>query len=100
PADAFDSKADWTKKLPRQPFFAYVNFLDSHESSIRMMDKFKKFTARLTPAERHDPASMKLPPYYPDAPEVRRDLANYYDLVTAVDHKVAAVLKFLDEQGV
>src|SRR5881628_2823803 len=47
PADAFDSTKDWTKKLPRQPFFAYVNFIDSHESSIRMMDKFKKFTADL-----------------------------------------------------
>ena len=32
---------------------------------------------------------MKLPAYYPDTPEVRRDLANYYDLVTAVDYKSA-----------
>jgi N-sulfoglucosamine sulfohydrolase len=100
PADAFDSTADWTKKLPRQPFFAYVNFIDSHESSIRMMDKFAKYTAGLKPAERHDPAKMRLPSYYPDTPEVRRDLANYYDLVTAVDHKVGEVLKFLDDQGV
>jgi N-sulfoglucosamine sulfohydrolase len=100
PKDAFDSTADWTKKLARQPFFAYVNIPDSHESSIRMMDKFEKFTARLTPAERHDPAKMRLPLYYPDAPEVRRDLANYYDLVTAVDHKVGEILRFLDEQGI
>src|SRR5688500_8750799 len=41
PQDAFDSTADWTKKLPRQPFFAYRNFGGSHESSIRMADKFK-----------------------------------------------------------
>src|SRR5690349_331810 len=34
PADAFDSTADWTKSLPSRPFFAYVNFVDSHESSI------------------------------------------------------------------
>jgi len=100
PKDAFDSTADWTRKLPRQPFFAYVNFVDSHESSIRMMDKFERFTANLTPAERHDPAKMAVPPYHPDAPEVRRDLANYYDLVTAVDHKVGEVLKFLEAQGV
>ena len=64
-----------------------------------MKDKFETFTANLKPAERHDPAKMNLPPYHPDAPEVRRDLANYYDLVTAVDHKVGSVLKFLDEQG-
>jgi uncharacterized sulfatase len=100
PADAFDSTADWTKKLPPQPFFAFINLGDSHESSIRMIDKFKKFTANLKPEERHDPAKMTVPPYHPDTLEVRRDLANYYDLVTAVDHKVGAVLKFLDEQGV
>ncbi|MBI3849760.1 MAG: sulfatase [Verrucomicrobia bacterium] len=100
PPDAFDSTADWTRKLPPQPFFAYVNFVDSHESSIRMMDKFKKFTANLKPEERHDPAKMRVPPYHPDTPEVRRDLANYYDLVTAVDHKVGEVLEFLDAQSV
>jgi uncharacterized sulfatase len=117
PSDAFDSTADWlmdegvrptAKKKAgkmlaplksRQPFFAFINLGDSHESSIRMMDKFNNFTAKLKPEERHDPAKMSVPPYHPDAPEVRRDLANYYDLVTAVDQKVGAVLKFLDEQG-
>ena len=118
PADAFDSTANWwtaestTTKAGKkknqgnpallkshQPFFAYVNFVDSHESSIRMMDKFTNFTAKLKPSERHDPAKMSVPPYHPDAPEVRRDLANYYDLVTAVDHKVGEVLKYLEAQG-
>lgn len=117
PNDAFDSTAEWLtgtgvqptakkkagkkagpEKLP-QPFFAFINLGDSHESSIRMKDKFKNLTANLKPVERHDPSKMSVPPYHPDAPEVRRDLANYYDLVTAVDHKVGAVLKFLDEQG-
>lgn len=102
PKDAFDSTVDWfkTRKLPKQPFFAYINFTDSHESSIRMADKFKTATANLKPEERHDPAKLSVPPYHPDTPEVRRDLANYYDLVTAVDHKVGAVLRLLEEQGV
>jgi uncharacterized sulfatase len=100
PEDAFDSTVDWTRKLPRQPFFAYKNFAASHESSIRMADKFKNVTTRLKPSDRHDPAKMILPPFHPDTPEVRRDLANYHDLVTAVDHEVGEVLTFLDEQGV
>jgi uncharacterized sulfatase len=117
PKDAFDSTADWSGEMSvapnagkkkkseavslkaRQPFFAYVNFVDSHESSIRMMDKFERFTANLKPEEKHDPAKMAVPPYHPDTPEVRRDLANYYDLVTAVDNKVGAVLKLLEAQG-
>ena len=31
---------------------------------------------------------------------MRRDLANYYDLVTAVDHKVGEVLEVLEKAGV
>src|SRR5215204_948256 len=50
PPNAFDSTTDWTRKLPPEPFFGYVNFVDSHESSIRMPDKFTRFTARLTAA--------------------------------------------------
>jgi N-sulfoglucosamine sulfohydrolase len=102
PKDAFDSTANWfaTRKLPKQPFFAYINFNESHESSIRMQDKFDKAVSNLDAAQRHDPAKMVVPPFYPDTPEVRRDLANYYDLVTSVDKRVGEVLKFLDEQGV
>lgn len=102
PKGAFDSTVDWTKtrKLPKQPFFAYINLGDSHESSIRMKDKYARFTENLTASEKHAPAKMSVPPYHPDAPEVRRDLANYYDLVTAVDKKVGDILELLETQGV
>ena len=99
PKDAFDSTTEWTNRLPRQPFFAFKNFNESHESFIRVSNKFDKAVALLKPAERHDPAKMVLPPFYPDTPEVRRDVANYYDLVTVVDHEVGEVLQWLDEQG-
>jgi arylsulfatase A-like enzyme len=42
---------------------------------------------------------MSLPPYHPDAPETRRDLANYYDLATAVDYRVGDILRELEEKG-
>ncbi len=102
PTRDFDSTADWTKgKAPAQPFFAYINFTVSHESQIRAAkEQFWKNIAQLKPEERRDPAKMAVPPYHPDTPVVRRDLANYYDLVTAVDYKVGEVLKWLDEQGV
>jgi N-sulfoglucosamine sulfohydrolase len=100
PANAFDVRDDWTKTKPKQPFFGFFNINWSHESKIRAEPKlFQELTAKLTPEERHDPKKMVVPPYHPDAPEVRRDLANYYDLVTAVDYKVGEVLKFLDEQN-
>ncbi len=102
PTKDFDSTVDWTKgKAPSQPFFAYINFTVSHESQIRApKDQFARYTAQLKPEERRDPAKMQVPPYHPDTPVTRRDLANYYDLVTAADYKVGEVLKWLDTQGV
>jgi uncharacterized sulfatase len=101
PAQAFDIRTDWTKQIPKQPFFGFYNILTSHESRIRSPAKrFAEDTVRLKPSERHDPAKMKLPAYSPDTPEVRRDLANYYDLVTAVDYEVGDVLAALEKAGI
>ena len=102
PEGAFDTTtADWRANRPAgKPFFAYMNFAESHESQIRAdAATFARDIAQLRPEDRHDPARAKIPPYYPDAPEVRRDWANYYDLVTAVDYRVGEVMAELDRQG-
>jgi N-sulfoglucosamine sulfohydrolase len=101
PPKAFDIVTDWTKDIPKQPFFGFYNIITSHESQIRApAARFAKLTERLKASERRDPAQMKLPAYYPDTPEVRRDLANYYDLVTAVDYQVGVVLDALGKAGI
>ena len=56
-----------------KPFFAYFNITVTHESQVRATPaQYAKNTARLKPTEKHDPAKVKLPPYYPDTPDVRR----------------------------
>jgi uncharacterized sulfatase len=99
---AFDVIDDWTGAIPRdRPFFGFFNIETSHESQIRApAAQQARNLASLMPGERHDPARMRVPAYLPDTPVVRQDLANYYDLVTAVDHKVGEVLKALDQAGV
>lgn len=99
--DETGNKAHWRNRTDKsQPFFAVFNFTVSHESQIRATpDQMAKNTAQLTTEQRHDPAKAKLPPYYPDTPLVRRDWANYADIVTAMDYQVAAILKQLDEDG-
>jgi len=100
PKGAFDSTANWRTNTPRQPFFAFVNFGQSHESQIRTNKKrLDQHLARLRPEEFHPPAKMQLPPYHPDTRETRRDLANYYDLCTAVDYHVGDILWELDKKG-
>lgn len=102
PQEFRDSQKNWwtQDEVPEGPFFAYANFTVSHESQVRNDgDKYAENTKRLTPAQRRDPAKVKLPPFWPDAPEVRREVANYHDLVTAVDYNAGDVLAWLDKHG-
>jgi uncharacterized sulfatase len=101
PPGCCDSRADWPAGTPpRQPFFAYINLGVVHESQVRAgAAQHAKNTARLRPEERHDPLKVRVPPYWPDVPEVRRDIAQYYDLMTAADHQVGDVLAWLDKYG-
>ena len=103
PASAWDEssrKAHWRNRGKDQPFFAILNFTISHESKIRDRSKsMLKRLASLKPHEKHDPAKAVLPPYYPDTPAVRRDWAQYYDIITLMDKQVADVLKQLEDDG-
>ncbi len=101
PEHAFDIQADWTKEIPKAPFFGFYNITTSHESQIRATPEgLARNLAELKPEEYHDPKKLKLPAYTPDTPETRRDLANYYDLVTAVDYQVGKVLATLNKAGI
>ena len=101
PQGSYDSRADWlAAPPPRKPFFLYRNLGVTHEAQVRGdAAQHAKNTARLTPQQRHDPAKMKVPAYWPDVPEVRRDIAQYYDLMTAADYQVGDVLAWLDKHG-
>lgn len=50
---------------------------------------------RLLPHQRHDPASVRVPAYLPDTPEVRLNLARYYDALSIQDHQIGDVLDAL-----
>ena len=102
PPGSFDSRANWLNSAPpKRPFFAYLNLGVTHESQVRGdAAQHAKNTARLKAGEFHDPAKIKVPAFYPDAPEVRKDLAQYYDLVTAADYQVGDVLSWIDKHGI
>ena len=80
----FDS-ADWAELKPHQPFFAQVNFKETHRA-------YKA-------PKRADPAKVAIPPYYPDHPVTRQDWADYLDDISELDRKVGAVLAQLQADG-
>jgi len=71
-----------------KPFFLWLSFNDPHHP----------WDADAIP-EPHDPAQLELPPYLPDLPGVRADLARYYNEVSRMDGEFQSVLDVLAERG-
>ncbi len=46
-----------------------------------------------------DPAAVTVPPYYPDVPEVRAEIAHHYDVIAKTDREVQRVLAALRKDG-
>ena len=98
--DECSGRAHYKNRATDQPFFAIFNITVSHESSLfpqRVAQNRKKNTIPQTP--RLDPAKVAVPPYLPDLPEVRSDIAIYHDNLTALDKRVGALLASLEEAG-
>lgn len=83
-SNPFDSD-DWSELKPHQPFFAQVNFKETHRAFIS--------------PKRADPAKVVVAPYYPDHPVTREDQAKYLDAASELDAKVGRILEQLDEDG-
>ncbi len=94
-------QAHWRKRAPGQPFFSVFNFTSTHQGQINGSDEefFAKYRSKLERHERHDPAGITLPPYYPDTPFVRNIWARYYDLITFMDKQVGDLLGQLEADG-
>jgi uncharacterized sulfatase len=87
--DESSGKAHWRNRAGGQPFFAIFNSGKSHESQVR----------RRPHKPVHDPAGVRVPVYHPDTPEVRRDWAQYYDVVSEADADAGRILEQLQQDG-
>lgn len=93
PKSAWDesgNKAHWRNRPEGKPFFAIFNFNRSHESQI--------WTWEQEPWIIH-PDSVELPPFYPDTPKVRRDLARMHSNNTIMDREVQEMIDLLEADG-
>ncbi|SFH69603.1 sulfatase-like hydrolase/transferase [Planctomicrobium piriforme] len=79
----------WPALQQHQPFMAVFNYDGTHESYLHKRPHEWK----------HDPALAPIPPYHPDAPQVREDWAQYYDNITGMDAWFAEQLKQLADAG-
>jgi N-sulfoglucosamine sulfohydrolase len=93
--DEVSRAAHWRNRPDTsQPFFSVFNLEVTHESQIFPSSPARKGKPLVT-----DPAAVRVPPYYPDTPAVREELARMYDNIADMDAQVAEILRQLDEDG-
>jgi arylsulfatase A-like enzyme len=86
--DDSSSRAQWRNRPPGKPFMAVFNDLTTHESQI-----FFKTEGRVKPED------VRVPAYLPDTPEVRTDLASYYNRIEMMDANCGKRLAALEADG-
>jgi len=102
--------ADWRKRPKDRPFFAFINLPRTHESYIWPESTTSQDPLARRVAERNrtelagkprltDPARVTVPPYLPDTPLVRADLARLYDNIAYEERKVGEILAALRQDG-
>ena len=93
--DDLGNQAHWRNRADKsQPFFSVFNLEITHESRIFPSSPARKGKPLVT-----DEAKIKVPPYYPDSPAVREELARMYDNIADMDGQVAEILRQLEEDG-
>jgi N-sulfoglucosamine sulfohydrolase len=100
-------KRDWMRDgFPvTGPWLCYTNLGITHESCMwpEAVDDWHRglhdLRRTLSPEQRHDPATVRVPPYLPDCREVREDLARHHDNASVLDRQVGEILARLDASG-
>jgi arylsulfatase A-like enzyme len=88
--DESSTQAHWRNRPGGMPFFSVFNFTTTHESQVWQ----RSGTPLLI-----DPNAVELPPYYPDTPIVRQDVARHYNNIQLMDAEVGLILRQLDQDG-
>lgn len=110
--DENGTSADWKNRPADTPFFAMYSLQYTHESALFLPDAAPGLDAasanaakamearRATLAQRTRPEDVRVPPYYPDTPTVRADIARQYDNVQLMDAWVGERIAELRREGV
>jgi len=116
PSTLWDSEGaadtQWEQRAPGQPFFGFINFMATHESGVfpplgtmphgamhLFMQLLRWWSIDGPMPEVVGPQDVEVPPYYPDVPVVRADMARHYNNIAYMDRQVGAILAQLEAAG-
>jgi len=79
-----------------RPFFLLIGYVDPHRAGRGFAnDQNYRNVQKVS----YNPDDVIVPPDLPDLPEVRQDIADYYESVSRLDQGIGFVLKALEETG-
>lgn len=102
--DESSKTADWKTAPADKPLFAMLNFIQTHESFAFPTDTVidgNRYAKHFVPRNKKfdesktvftDPADVTVPPYYPDTPQVRENIARYYDNLARTDEIIGDLI--------
>ncbi len=90
---AMDNFNRFLDESANRPFFLWMGFVDPHRPYRD--DRVEENRAPRV----HDPGQVRVPPYLVDAPETRRDLAEYYDEITRMDGQIGEMIREVERRG-
>jgi N-sulfoglucosamine sulfohydrolase len=79
-----------------RPFFLVVGYSDPHRApkNFGNTQDWPK-----VPRQRYEPSQVIVPPHLPDTPDVRQDLAHYYESLSRLDSGIGLLLEVLRSAG-
>jgi len=89
--------AEFLRQAAGRPFYLHVGYTDPHRggpgafANSRNYPNVKKTV--------YSPADVIVPPFLPDLPEVRQELAEYYQSISRLDQGIGFLLEVLENSG-
>lgn len=77
------------------PFFLVLSYVDPHRDREGFANQNYPQVERIT----YKPAEIQVPYFLPDRPEVRAELAGYYEAISRLDQGIGMAMKALQESG-
>lgn len=81
-----EAHTDWYGRESEQPFFGQVQLRGGKADVDDDIDRV-------------DPETVDVPPYYPDHPIYRREIAHHYDTIQQMDRELGTILSALETDG-
>jgi arylsulfatase A-like enzyme len=88
----------WRGRKEGQPFFGFISLMASHEGQM-FPATVAENNATGTRSRSVSPDQVVVPPYYPDSPVIREDIAQHYNNIEYMDQLLGELLDQLESDG-